>query len=86
MVVIVKRPLAELDLLGIWEFIAEDSPDRADEFLDRLEGTLLRQVFCLFLCFQQNHTFGGSQLLLKLIFVGIVNNNTSSLLQAYITN
>jgi toxin ParE1/3/4 len=40
MVVIVKRPLAELDLLDIWEFIAEDSPDRADEFLDRLEGTL----------------------------------------------
>ncbi len=40
MAVIVKRPLAELDLLDIWEFIAEDSPDRADEFLDRLEGTL----------------------------------------------
>jgi toxin ParE1/3/4 len=40
MAVIVKRPLAELDLLDIWEFIAEDSPDRADEFLDRLEGKL----------------------------------------------
>lgn len=40
MALIVKRPLAELDLLDIWEFIAEDSPDRADEFLDRLEGTL----------------------------------------------
>jgi IS5 family transposase len=49
-------------------------------------SALLRQVFCLFLCFQQNHTFGGSQLLLKMIFGGIVNNNTSSLLQPYITN
>jgi toxin ParE1/3/4 len=40
MAVIIKRPLAELDLLDIWEFIAENSPDRADEFLDRLEGKL----------------------------------------------
>lgn len=49
-------------------------------------SALLRQVFCLFLCFQQNHTFGESKLLLKLIFGEIVNNNTSSLLQPYITN
>jgi plasmid stabilization system protein ParE len=27
MAVIIKRPLAELDLLDIWEFIAENSPD-----------------------------------------------------------
>ncbi len=40
MAVIIKRPLAELDLLDIWEFIAENSPDRADEFLDRLVGKL----------------------------------------------
>jgi len=49
-------------------------------------SALLRQVFCLFLCFQQNHTFWGSQLLLNLMFGGIVNNNPSSLLQTYITN
>ena len=40
-------------------------------------SALLRQVFCLFLCFQQKHTFGGSQLLEKLIFEEIINNNTS---------
>ena len=40
MAIIIKRPLAEQDLLDIWEFIAEDSLDRADEFLDRLEGKL----------------------------------------------
>ncbi|HEY9852847.1 MAG TPA: type II toxin-antitoxin system RelE/ParE family toxin [Leptolyngbyaceae cyanobacterium] len=40
MATIIKRPLAEQDLLDIWEFIAEDSLDRADEFLDRLEGKL----------------------------------------------
>jgi hypothetical protein len=49
-------------------------------------SVLLRQVFCLFLCFQQNHTLGGRQLLLKLMFRAIVNNNPSSLLQPYITN
>ncbi len=49
-------------------------------------SALLRQFFCFFLCFQQNHIFGGSQLLLKLIVGRIVNNNTSSLLQPYITN
>lgn len=37
---IVKRPRAELDLLDIWGYIADDSLDRADEFLDRLEGKL----------------------------------------------
>jgi hypothetical protein len=34
-------------------------------------SALLRQVFYLFLCFQQNHTFGGIQLLLKLIIGGL---------------
>ncbi|MBD2088320.1 type II toxin-antitoxin system RelE/ParE family toxin [Microcoleus sp. FACHB-1515] len=40
MAIIVKRPRAELDLLDIWDYIADDSFDRADEFLDRIEGTL----------------------------------------------
>lgn len=35
-----KRPRAELDLLDIWDYIADDSIDRADEFLDRVEGKL----------------------------------------------
>lgn len=37
---VAKRPRAELDLLDIWDYIADDSPDRADEFLDRIEGKL----------------------------------------------
>lgn len=40
MPIVVKRPIAELDLLEIWDYIADDSPDRADEFLDRIEGKL----------------------------------------------
>ncbi len=40
MSVVVKRPRAELDLLDIWDYIADDSLDRADEFLDRIEGKL----------------------------------------------
>ncbi|OCQ91686.1 plasmid stabilization protein [Oscillatoriales cyanobacterium USR001] len=40
MAIAIKRPLAELDLLDIWEFIADDSPERADEFLDKIEGKL----------------------------------------------
>ena len=40
MATIVKRPRAELDLLDIWDYIADDSLDRADEFLDRVEGKL----------------------------------------------
>ena len=40
MVTIVKRPRAEQDLLDIWDYIADDSFDRADEFLDRVEGKL----------------------------------------------
>lgn len=37
---VLKRPLAELDLLDIWDYIADDSMDRADEFLDRIEEKL----------------------------------------------
>lgn len=40
MAIVVKRPRAELDLLDIWDYIADDSLDRADEFLDRIEGKL----------------------------------------------
>jgi toxin ParE1/3/4 len=45
MAIVVKRPRAELDLLDIWDYIADDSLDRADEFLDRIEGKL--QVLAL---------------------------------------
>lgn len=37
---ILKKPKAEEDLLKIWEYIAEDSPKRADQFLDKLGNTL----------------------------------------------
>lgn len=40
MAIVVKRPRAELDLLDLWDYIADDSLDRADEFLDRIEGKL----------------------------------------------
>ncbi|MBD1995041.1 type II toxin-antitoxin system RelE/ParE family toxin [Leptolyngbya sp. FACHB-541] len=40
MAIVVKRPRAELDLLDIWDYIADDSMDRADEFLDRIEEKL----------------------------------------------
>jgi plasmid stabilization system protein ParE len=40
MAIFVKRPRAELDLLDLWDYIADDSFDRADEFLDRIEGKL----------------------------------------------
>ncbi len=41
-----KTPIAEQDLLGIWEFIARDSPANADRFWQRLNERfqlLLRQ-------------------------------------------
>jgi len=41
MAILLKRPLAELDLLDIWDYIADDSPDRADDFLDRIESKLM---------------------------------------------
>lgn len=40
MKIVVKRPRAELDLLDIWDYIADDSLERADEFLARIEGKL----------------------------------------------
>jgi toxin ParE1/3/4 len=40
MTIVVKRPLAELDLWEIWDYIADDSFDRADDFLDRVEEKL----------------------------------------------
>jgi toxin ParE1/3/4 len=41
MVVLLKRPLAELDLMDIWDYIADDSPDRADNFLSQIESKLM---------------------------------------------
>lgn len=35
------RPEAENDLEEIWWFIAQDSPDNADRFLDRIQETCL---------------------------------------------
>lgn len=40
MAIVVKRPRAELDLLDLWDYIADDSSDRADAFLDRIEDKL----------------------------------------------
>lgn len=41
MVIVVKHPHAELDLLDIWDYIADDSLDRVDEFLDLIESNYL---------------------------------------------
>jgi len=41
MATLLKRPLAELDVLDIWDYIADDSPDRADNFLNRIESKLM---------------------------------------------
>ncbi len=38
---ILKRPLAETDLIDIWLFIAEDSVQNADAYLRRID-TLLK--------------------------------------------
>lgn len=35
-------PEAEQDLLELWLYIAEDSPENADRFLDRLDATAQR--------------------------------------------
>lgn len=37
---IIKRPLAETDLIGIWLFIAEDSVENADAYLRRIDQLL----------------------------------------------
>jgi toxin ParE1/3/4 len=38
---VIRRPLAELDILEIWDFIAEDSMTEADLWIDRLDEKLL---------------------------------------------
>ena len=38
---VTRRPQAEIDILEIWEFIAEDSVVQADRWLDRLDEKLL---------------------------------------------
>ena len=38
---LLKRPEAENDLEEIWWFIAQDSPDNADRFLDRIQESCL---------------------------------------------
>jgi toxin ParE1/3/4 len=37
---VLRRPLAGVDIGDIWEYIAEDSIDRADAWVDRLFETL----------------------------------------------
>lgn len=37
---VTRRPLAETDILDIWDFIAEDSMDEADRWLDALDEKL----------------------------------------------
>jgi toxin ParE1/3/4 len=39
MPVIIRRPRASADMSEIWEFIAEESIARADEFVDRADET-----------------------------------------------
>ncbi|EDM82219.1 type II toxin-antitoxin system RelE/ParE family toxin [Limnobacter sp. MED105] len=40
MVRVIRRPLAELDILEIWDYIAEDSVTEADLWIDRLDEKL----------------------------------------------
>ncbi|MHC5825149.1 MAG: type II toxin-antitoxin system RelE/ParE family toxin [Nostoc sp.] len=40
MSIILKRPLAETDLLDIWNFIANDSFEKADQFLLNIASKL----------------------------------------------
>jgi len=37
MAVILKRPLAKVDLADIWDYIAEDNESRADAFIDAID-------------------------------------------------
>jgi plasmid stabilization system protein ParE len=41
MSIIVLRPLARIDLADIWDYIAEDSEDSADVFINKLERKFL---------------------------------------------
>ncbi len=38
---LVRTPLARLDLIDIWQFIADDNEKAADGFLDKIERALL---------------------------------------------
>lgn len=38
---LLKRPEAESDLEEIWWYIAQDNPNNADRFLDRIQETCL---------------------------------------------
>jgi toxin ParE1/3/4 len=40
MVRVIRRPLAELDILEIWDYIAEDSVTEADLWIDKLDEKL----------------------------------------------
>jgi toxin ParE1/3/4 len=40
MPIILKKPLAEADLLDIWDFIANESFEKADRFLQKIETKL----------------------------------------------
>jgi toxin ParE1/3/4 len=38
MAIILKKPLAQADLLDIWNFIANDSFDKADRLLQKIDS------------------------------------------------
>jgi toxin ParE1/3/4 len=40
MAIILKKPLAEVDLLDTWDFIANESLEKADSFLQKIENKL----------------------------------------------
>lgn len=40
MAIILKKPLAEADLLDIWNFIANDSLEKADRLLHKIDSQL----------------------------------------------
>ncbi len=35
---VTRRPLAEADILEIWDYIADDNPAAADRWVDQLDG------------------------------------------------
>lgn len=39
---VLRRPQAAADILEVWDYIAEDSLDQADAWVDRLDATLQR--------------------------------------------
>jgi len=39
---VTRRPLAAADILDIWDYIAEDSLDQADRWVERLDEKLPR--------------------------------------------